>query len=200
MKYYEITDVLNLEGEEWKTHPVYTEYEGSTYGRVRAKERHTVYNWGRRGKSTKPISRTWASKIVKQHKAFNYLSVQIRCKPYFVQRFICECWCGMADGMHAHHINEDKYDNRPNNLKWVTVHENHVANNLQERRKPKMWKNRKGVIYVYCVGNRMVKITETLQSMGDYLGVTIQAVAHRIKHKTVDKNGGHLIKVHTQRC
>ncbi len=166
MKYYEITDTLNLYGEVWKTHPVYTEYEASNYGRVRAKERYTVSNWGRGKKNIRPVSRKWAPKVLIQHKAFDYLAVQIRCHPYFVHRFVCECWHGMTKDMHVDHINENKYDNRPENLRWVTVSENVNARNLQERKKPKLWANRKYVIYVYCIGNRIVKITQTLQGMG----------------------------------
>ena len=198
MEYYKIYTPEDLEGEVWKTHPVFTEYEGSNYGRIRAKERFTVSNWGRGKKNVRPITRRWAPKVLHQQKAFDYLAVSIRRKAYFAHRFLCECWYGMAQGMDVNHINEDKYDNRPDvNLEWVTTQQNMTANNLHIRAASTRKTKRGRPIYVYLIGSRMVKITETLQEMADYFNFTIQAIVYRIKNSSVDANGGKIIKVTT---
>lgn len=214
MRYYEITDILDLEDEVWKTHPVYTEYEGSNYGRVRAKERYTVSNWGRGGRNVRSIERTWKPKIIKQHKAFNYLSVNIRHKSYFAHRFICECWHGLASGLQVDHINEDKFDNRPCNLRWVSGVENCRARDLPKRARAKRrehypnnewtddmihtrWKNQGGTIYVYVKGTKIIKIFEKKDDAGKYLNVDPTTISNRCKARTVDKNGGHWLIVKT---
>lgn len=177
MEYYKITTPEDLEGEVWKTHPLFADYEGSNYGRIRAKERFTTYNWGRGKKNIRPIQRRWAPKVLHQHKAFNYLAININESTYFSHRFLCECWYGMAPGMQVNHKNEDKYDNRPaENLEWVTAKGNMTANNINKRaatsRKIKLgWP-----IYVYLVGTKMVKITETMKEMAEYLGMSVSGL------------------------
>ena len=196
MKYYEIINVLDLDGEVWKTHPVFTEYEASNYGRIRAKERYTQSNWSRKNNDRRLITRKWKAKIVKQHNAFEYLAAQIRCKPYFSHIFICECWYGLANkpNMEVHHINENKYDNRPVNIMWVTRKQNKEANGLLERVKKKKWIKRGSPFYVYCDKHKIYKITETLEDMGKYLNVTATTVCDRIKRKWISDTGHTIIK------
>lgn len=214
MEYYKVTTPENIDGEVWKTHPVFTEYEGSSYGRIRAKERCSTSEWGRKGKDTHVVQRFWKAKICVQHKAFNYLAVSIRRRRYFAHRFICECWYGMAPDLQVDHCNENKYDNRPQNLRWVTVTENVNARDLPKRarvtRKKNYpnnewckdmihtrWKNQGGTIYVYVNGTRIIKIFEKKVDAAKFIGTDPNTVTNRYRNKIKDSNGCHWLIVNT---
>lgn len=169
-----------IEGEEWRQHPIFTDYEGSSLGRIRAKERVTTSVWGRKNGEKRTVIRKWKPIIVHQHKAFNYLSVQIKHTSYFVHRFICECWYGMATDMQAHHIDEDRYNNKPSNLSWVTPSGNMNANDLSVRaRKTRKQNYPKNEWVVKMVNNRkgknacraVVQYTMDNEFVGEYSSI-----------------------------
>jgi len=94
--------------ELWKTIPGYAPYEVSSLGRVRRKERVLV--------------------SILDAKGYPHLSLSIKNKLYQkkVHRLVAEAFIGpRPDGLETNHKNGVKTDNRPENLEYVTLQENH---------------------------------------------------------------------------
>lgn len=90
--------------EQWKTHPIYSDYEGSTKGNIRHQ-----------------------GEIVKQIKNNKgYLFIHIKgTKSYWSHRFIYECFNGpIPAGLVIDHVNTIRTDNHPSNLRLVTTTQN----------------------------------------------------------------------------
>ena len=110
-------------GELWK--PVYgyeDSYEVSSEGRVRSKTRLVRKNedctYLREGKILKP-----------QLRKHGYLGVWLYTgeskKQVSVHRLVAEAFCERRDGQtEVNHLNENKQDNRAENLAWCTKSEN----------------------------------------------------------------------------
>ena len=106
--------------EEWKTCPSLPEYEASSLGRVRRKVySRQMPHGGVRLYGGKPHHGV----AIKKPKRMMFF---FRGKTYKVHRAVCEAFHGPPpfDGAYVLHINEDAYDNRPENLKWGTQREN----------------------------------------------------------------------------
>ena len=82
----------------WRAHPVYTEHEASNDGRIRFR----------------------GEEIRQRHNAAGYFRAHIGGQTYLVHRFICEAFNGMPESryMCCRHLNDFKWDNRPQNLAW----------------------------------------------------------------------------------
>jgi len=109
---------LMLDGEVWKEHPLFKGYYGSNYGRI------------------KRVSCKGKEKIRKQYFNHDRYSIQLsfglfRQKRITSSRFIIECFYGVNDSLQVDHINSISYDNKLDNLRYVTRLEN--ANNINTR-------------------------------------------------------------------
>jgi hypothetical protein len=68
-----------------------------------------------------------AGKVLRAHLAGKgYLTVAIRGKKYAVHRLVCEAFNGPPpfEGAMVRHLNDQKQDNRPENLAWGTMKDN----------------------------------------------------------------------------
>lgn len=98
--------------EEWRQHPIYTDYEVSDQGRVR---RCTAQMGTRIGKILKP-AKTWQG----------YRHVHIGGKSKRVAALVLEAFVGpRADRHEIRHLNDVKDDDRILNLAWGTHSENY---------------------------------------------------------------------------
>lgn len=111
--------------EIWKDIEGYEgSYQVSSFGRVRSLDRpgHPLINrWGAR------IEMTLKGKILKQHPTNSgYLSVMLgRKKRAYIHQLVAHAFVeGYKEGLEVDHINENKTDNRKENLRWVTKIEN----------------------------------------------------------------------------
>lgn len=94
--------------EEWREPPSYPGFKVSSLGRV----------IGKRGALMKP----------RPHgRDGTHLAVSIGSKPVLVHHLVLDAFVGPRPvGMQARHLNDDGHDNRIENLRWGTAHENAV--------------------------------------------------------------------------
>jgi HNH endonuclease len=103
----------------WKLHPIHSNYEASTDGRVRSIDRTITRSDGttryRRGQELKPF--LWAKSKTQAHASVRLgRKVQV-----FVYRFVCETFHGLppTPRHQVRFTNGDSEDCRPENLVWV---------------------------------------------------------------------------------
>lgn len=121
----------------WIQHPMYTKYEVSNDGRVR-RIGHFVPTSRGNGQKWLPMLER---KFQVGYKGYLVLTISIEGKLQTkkVHRMVCEAFHGTcpAPGMQVRHLNGDKLDNRPENLKWGTSKEN--AEDMRQHRSNPRW-------------------------------------------------------------
>jgi hypothetical protein len=102
--------------EEWRICPAFPDYEASSFGRVR---RRTASINTAAGRPLKPIQRKSGYWQVGVRRDGKLCAVRLN-------RLICETFHGCAPSSrhHAAHKDNDRSNNRPDNLRWATQIEN----------------------------------------------------------------------------
>lgn len=119
--------------EIWKDIPgLEGKYQASSFGQIRSLERYSegVDCLGRR------FGRTYPSKVLAQHNlGLGYVAACItnegKSQNQYVHRLVCAAFHGPCpDGKRdAHHKDNNRGNNIPSNLEWVTSAENQLAKN-----------------------------------------------------------------------
>lgn len=112
-------------------------YEISNYGRVKTLSRFINTVGGGHVSATKIIRYVLTGKGLKQYYAAHLHKDGVRVAPK-VHRLVAEHFIPNPQRLPCvNHKNEDKSDNRSENLEWCTYSYNNTYNNLKERTKPK---------------------------------------------------------------
>ena len=143
--------------EIWKEHPLYANYEGSNFGRIRRKE----------------------TKRIKQqvlHKKSNrwFIVIYLNGKPYieYTHRFICECFYGIQKNMTVDHIDSNTLNNHLSNLRYLTLTDN--VNNYNSKIKRKAAKTTSKANKVKCItlDNRVVGVFDSAKDAVKFLNLS----------------------------
>lgn len=104
---WKYTPIKDLDGEEWKPIPNITGYYASTKGRIR------------KGNS-------YGAELLKGTITGQYRIIRIEHKTYPLHVLICSTFIGQIpkEKYEVNHINGNTLDNRPENLEWMSHHDN----------------------------------------------------------------------------
>lgn len=119
-------DTYCLEGEEWRDIPSYEGiYQASSFGRIRTVDGKTTH-------SVKHGVRTWKGKVLKSRGSNPTTGYRVtlwkdkQCKDALVARLVCISFHGAPDNpkMTVNHIDGNRFNNRIENLEWLTLEDN----------------------------------------------------------------------------
>lgn len=170
--YYDCIDE-HITGEEWKQHPIYTNYEGSSLGRIRNK------NTGRIKKQC--FGENGRLKITLWNKC--------QAKTIYVSRFILECFSMENKQLECDHIDSNFLNNKLQNLRWVSHEENcnNKASILKRIKKEKLDLNTKKV-KCYDIDNKSVyhfkSIKEAIKTLGLKNKSSYASISHALNGVT----------------
>lgn len=129
--------------EIWKDIPECEGYQVSNFGRIRSVDRivYAVNRWG------VVAPRRYKGRIISIHaypngyKSFVYRTADRTLNNILVHRLVAKAFVpGYFDGAVVNHKDENKGNNRAENLEWVTDHENRIYGTAQERQHRKLCK------------------------------------------------------------
>lgn len=172
--------------EEWRDIKGYEgKYQVSNMGRVRSLDRTIIDTLGRvvhrKGKIMKPhVDKKTGYCLI----AF-FNSKLHKERTHLVHRFVAEAFLqGSGEGMQVNHKDENKLNNRADNLEWVTCKENINYGSRTEKAmaaiNPK--RQRKPVIQMTKDGNVVARYSSEWEA---YLktGYDLRHICHCLKHK-----------------
>ena len=163
--------ILPEPGEEevWKTHPVYTKYEVSTFGNVRRKDNQYLMTTNISGRG--------------------YLSVHLRAgiinkngngKHCRIHKLVAETFLGEAPGpeYECDHLDRNRRNNYYKNLRWATHAEN-MANASKERHK-QVFMNRPAIVLLENGTDKLIREFTCLAQVVEELDLSPACVRDNI--------------------
>lgn len=163
-------------------------YQISNLGNVKSVERYRKGNSG---------SKVFVSeKILKPSIVNGYVRYFLctgehgKIKNYFVHRLVYEAFVGeIPDGMQVNHINEDKTDNRPENLNLMTPKENTNWGTRTERVKGKLINGKLSKpVLQYDLDGTFIKEWPSIKEIQRQLGLSTTSIGdcclNKIHNKT----------------
>lgn len=155
-KWYVLTDLPN---EQWKDIKDYEGlYQVSNYGRVKSLERaiERVTRWG--NVDVLRISEK-IKKITKNNKGYSTVNLCKNCKSkhYLVHRLVAQAFLSNPEQYNEiDHINENKDDNKINNLIWCTHQYNNTKGIQSREGRRKTSKQRMRPVKQYDMYNNLI--------------------------------------------
>ena len=140
----------------------------------------------------KPSKRVRIGDKVGSLNSCGYLGVQIKRKHYQVHRIIFEMTYGpIPNGMEIDHINHNRQDNSPTNLRLVTHRQN-------QRNQSKSTKNTSGIVGVSWKSDRkkwhaQIRVNGKTKHLGFFENIADAAIARKnanASHKYHENHGG----------
>lgn len=170
---------METKNEEWRDIEGYEGYyQVSNFGRVRKLDRYTLKT--NRGV---PYLQKYKGCIMKAQRMKNgYLYLPLskngKYKGHYIHRLVAKAFApGYREGLAVNHIDEDKMNNLPDNLEWVTYKENNSHGTRMERIGKK---ERKPVLQMTITGEvikRFESISRASMTTGIFM-TNISAVCH----------------------
>ena len=161
--------ILPAPGEEeaWKTHPIYIEYEISTFGNVRRKSTQYIMTASINGRGYSTVHLRAGIK----NKNGKY------CR---VHKLVAETFLGEAPGpdYECDHLDRNRQNNYVGNLRWATHIEN-MANTPAKRRK-QVFMNRPAIVLLDKNTDELIREFKCLAEVVQELGVSPASVRDNI--------------------
>lgn len=167
-KYTTPEPILPAPGEEevWKTHPVYTEYEISTFGNVRRKSTQYMMTASVNGRGYSTVH----FRVGIENKNGKYLRVH---------KLVAETFLGEAPGpeYECDHLDRNRQNNYVGNLRWATHPENQA--NSRPRRK-QVFMDRPAIVLLDKETNELLREFSCLAEACEEMGVRPAGVRDNI--------------------
>ena len=143
-------------------------YEVSSYGRVRSVDRYVVDSLGNR--------RFYKGKVLSPGIRNNYLSVSLQGRMFTIHRLVAETFLPNPDNLpQVNHKDEDKTNNRVDNLEWCTAK------------------------YNLSYGTRNIRIKETAIKNGSWSGLSKEEYWKEYYEKNKEKKREYLHQYYLKR-
>lgn len=167
---YKNLNLEDIKGEIWEDIEDFPHYQVSNMGRIkRLKYKGKVKRINKKGEE---VRQTYNEKILTQSiDTYGYLQVRLtkinknKRTTIKVHKLVAKVFVSNPKNKpQVNHINEDKTDNRVENLEWATAAENNRHGTRNERAGVSIsqaWKNQK--IYQYDKNNHLIAIYNSIQ-------------------------------------